>query len=192
MILDQDGCLERVVYNVLYEYGSVIAFFLIYALILTLSICERVYFPILPYEHLVDLKDEDEKLLVDNYMIMVTGRIMLVSLILMIVSRMQSSLSWLNKRVGRFWIVRCILDNFFQHEYVHLILGWVGIIFSCILHLIFILFTPFTVDGSIANKSYASNTSQSGQYYVCISSYEYEDSGIYGMLHEFVSRCCLF
>lgn len=174
LIFGHNGCrrvIDAMVYTLFYQYGSVLAFYLIYTLILTLSICERVYFPILPYENQVDLTNESEGVLVDNFMIMITGRIMLVSLILMIISRMQSSLSSLNKNVGRFWLVRCILDNFFQHDAVHVILGWVGIIIPCLIHIVFILFTPFSVNGSITNKSWGGSSSSSG---LVGSAYDYE------------------
>ena len=194
LVFGRNGCrslCDQMVYTVFYQYGNLLTFLFIYALILTFGICERVYFPILPYENLINLDDDKHR--IDNYMIMITGRIMLISLILMIISRMTSTLSWLNKRVGRFLVVRVILDNFFQHEYVHLILGWIGIIISCFIHIIFVLFTPFSTNGDIMSKEFGDNNDANASYvYSIYHPYEYHDNVyLYDILRIVLALMCI-
>ena len=165
---------DSIIYWIFYKHGYMLSFFAIYFVLLTLAICERIFYPLLPYENQIDLRDENGNILIDNFVIMITGRIMLMSLILMIISRMSGTLSWLNKNVGRYFVVRLFLDNFIQHEYVHLILSWIGIISCCLIHILFVLFTPFSTNnnGGITSKTFGGSQNYN-QYYV------------YSVLHEY-------
>eukprot|EP01084_Bolivina_argentea_P044665 82188_1 len=70
---------------------------------------------------------------------------MLLSFILMFISRMITFQNWLTIKFKYNWcIIRFLLDKFLNYKYIHLILGWFGLIISSLIHIIFIFLSGIT------------------------------------------------
>ena len=110
----------------------------------------------MPYPNQIDLNDAAAA--ANDFLIAISGRIMLISLILMCISRMYSLNEWLNGIAGGNAVIQFILDNFVRYKYVHLILAWFGVIFCCFVHITFICLRVDAISYEIEFGEYDPNT----------------------------------
>ena len=133
--------MDTVIWTLCWEHGRNVAFCVLFGSICVVAICLRLYLPTSSWSLYTEQLEGDN---VDEVMVIMTGRTMLCSMCLLLCTRMLSAMSWLNRHCGKWSVIRFVLDHLLQHRYVDSFVAWFGLCFCCLLHLIFIIFTPFS------------------------------------------------